>query len=62
MKLKFITAKRIKQVYYEVKYSFETQSPYRIYMVKKMACLCFIGVPYRVISEIYVPHHPLDLE
>lgn len=62
MKLHFFTARRIKRVYYTIKYSFDKNQYYRELFVKKMACLCFIGFPYKTVSEITVPIHPKDLE
>ena len=62
MKLKFITARRIVQIYYELKYNNEKQRVYRQLYAKKMACLCFIGIPYKVVSEIIVPAHDKDVE
>lgn len=35
---------------------------YKEYFTKKMACLCFIGIPYKVVSEIYVPTYDKDIE
>lgn len=59
--LKFFHAKRIVRLYYEMKYNNEKKF-YKEYFTKKMACLCFIGIPYKVVSEIYVPTYDKDIE
>lgn len=57
-----ITAKKITRVYYQMNYSLDNNTTYREHITKKMACLCFIGIPFKIVSEIYVPSHIKDLE
>ena len=58
----FITAKRMKTVFYEVKYSFEKKQIIREYHVRKRAVLTFLGVPFKLTKEIFVPAQNADLE
>jgi hypothetical protein len=61
MKLHFFGAKRLSQVYFEIKYSLEKQVAYREYFTRKISCITFLGIPVKVISSIYVPSHTDDL-
>ncbi len=58
----FITAKRIKTVFYEIKFSNEKQKIVREYSVRKRAVLTFLGVPFKLTKEIFVPAVNADLE
>ena len=58
----FITAKRIKTVFYEIKFSNEKQKIVREYSVRKRAVIAFLGVPFKLTKEIFVPAENADLE
>lgn len=58
----FIAAKRLKTIFYEVKFSMEKREIVREYSVRKRAVVTFLGVPFKLTKEIYVPAQNADLE